>query len=229
MVRVVWTEDEDKHVVCWSSAIPAAWPLSPGCHRQAGMSVAGLGLTGTKSWNPHIWLISVAYGHLIFGWWLPVVPQRLDCSEGSGLFFSTQYWRRWPQLGLLFADAASAPQGLETGRRWAQPTQLGQQAPIDPSSSYCQKKTVMSSYFLDFHPALIYDGCDVPVIEQISWRATVVKGLDQVPLLWFIPPLQTHPPLFFCRADNWVQLQVKLFAWQWASQSWIRAEQAVFP
>lgn len=105
-----------------------------------GMSIAGLGLAGTESWNPHIWLISVAYGHLIFGWWLPVVPQRLDCSEDSGLFFSTQYWRRWPQLGLLFADVVSAPQGLETGRRWAQPTQWGHQAPIDPSSIYCQER-----------------------------------------------------------------------------------------
>lgn len=36
MVRVMWTEDEDKHVICWSNAIPAAWPFSPGCHRQAG-------------------------------------------------------------------------------------------------------------------------------------------------------------------------------------------------
>lgn len=154
MVRVMWTEDEDKHIICWSKAIPASWPISP----WLPPSEDGLGLARSESWNPHIWLISVAYGHLIFGWWLPVVPQRLDCSECSELFFYAQYWRQWPQLGLLFTDAASAPQGPETGRRWAQPTQWGHWAPIDPSSNLLTKKTVT---FVDVHPTLIYDSCDV--------------------------------------------------------------------
>ncbi len=232
MVRVMWTEDEDKLVICWSNAIPAAWPHSPGCHSQAGMRVAGLGLTGTKSWNPHIWLISVAYGHLIFGWWLPVVTQRLDCSEGSRLFFSTQDWRRWPQLGLLFADAASAPQGLETGRRCAQPTQWGHQPLIDHSSSYCQKRFYIKLFSCcPPHFDLRQLWCSNNWTDFMESNCCVGLRPSSIAL---VHSTSSDPffPVFsavHCRADNWVQLQVKLFAWQWANQSWIGSEQAVFP
>lgn len=71
------------------------------------MSLAGLGRSGEKPWNPHIWLISAPYGHSIFGWWLPVVSQRLDCLEVVGLFVSGPHWRQWPQLALLFTASAA--------------------------------------------------------------------------------------------------------------------------
>lgn len=173
---------------------PAGW---------MGMSIAGLGPAGTESWNPHIWLISVAYGHLIFGWWLPVVPQRLDCSEDF-------------LLHSVLAPVTTA--GAAFHRRGLSPARPGDREEMSTAHSMgtprsyrlfqhlLSRKTLMSRYILDVHPTLIYNGCDVPIIEWISWKATVVRGLDQVPLLWYIPPLQTHPPLFFCSALQGWQL-----------------------
>lgn len=74
---------------------------------------------------------------------------------------------------------------------------MGTPSSYRPFQQLLSKKILTSSYFLDVHPTLIYDSCDVPKTERISWRATVVWGLDQVPLLWYIPPLQTHSSLFF--------------------------------
>ncbi len=186
-------------------------------------------------WNEVLESPHLAYicGLRSFDFWLMASStQRLDCSEGSGLFFSTQDWRRWPQLGLLFADAASAPQGLETGRRCAQPTQWGHQALIDHSSSYCQKRFYIKLFsWCPPHFDLRQLWCSNNWTDFIESNCCVGLRPSSIAL---VHSTSSDPffPVFsavHCRADNWVQLQVKLFAWQWANQSWIGSEQAVFP
>lgn len=44
-----------------------------------------------------------------------------------------------------------------------------------------------------------------------------------------VPLLPHQGPTLYCKFDNWVQHQVKLWVWQWANQSSMRVKQTAFP
>ncbi|GAA6084570.1 uncharacterized [Tachysurus ichikawai] len=72
------------------------------------MSLVGLGHSGEKPWNPHIWLISAPYGHSIF--WL----MASSSFTKAGLFRS----RRLVRLRAALAPVATAGAAFHSlGRR----------------------------------------------------------------------------------------------------------------
>lgn len=110
-LKVMGTEDEDKHVICWSNTIPVAWPLPLAATTTLnGVSLTGLGLAGTESESPHLAYIC---GLRSFDFWL----MASSSSTKAGLFWRLRAFRLHSALApVTTAGTAFHRRGLSPAR-----------------------------------------------------------------------------------------------------------------
>lgn len=128
--------------------------------------------------SPHLAYIC---GLRSFDFWL----MASSSSTKAGLFWRLRAFLLHSALApVTTAGAAFRRRGFSparTGDREEMRTahSMGTPSSYRPFQHLMSRKTVMSSYFLDVHPTLIHDGCDVPVSgashgfhgEKLLWGA----------------------------------------------------------